>query len=106
MYYFLASYNGDTTTISIITKEKVIDEKETYINVDNYVESLAKAIIELSHRNSLFHNDINGIGLLISNIGEIYYKDINRLKNDLESTFGFKAIIESKYDTLILNLTA
>ena len=27
MYYFLASYNGDTTTISIITKEKVIDEK-------------------------------------------------------------------------------
>ncbi len=27
MYYFLASYNGDTTTISIITKEKVIDER-------------------------------------------------------------------------------
>lgn len=106
MYYFLASYNGDTTTISIITKEKVIDEKETYINVDNYVEYLARAIIELSHRNSLFHNDINGIGLLISNIGEIYYKDINRLKNDLESTFGFKAIIESNYETLILNLTA
>ncbi|KTT85811.1 hypothetical protein RSA37_11300, partial [Mammaliicoccus sciuri] len=70
------------------------------------VEYLAKAIIELSHRNSLFHNDINGIGLLISNIGEIYYKDINRLKNDLESTFGFKAIIESNYETLILNLTA
>ncbi|MBF0747732.1 hypothetical protein IR073_08845, partial [Gemella sp. 19428wG2_WT2a] len=50
--------------------------------------------------------DIQGIGLLVSNIGKINYKDINRLKNDLESTFGFKAIIESNYDTLILNLTA
>ncbi|KTT86816.1 hypothetical protein RSA37_11640, partial [Mammaliicoccus sciuri] len=69
------------------------------------VEYLAKSIIELSHQNNLYNNDIQGIGLLISNINEIHYKDINRLKNDLESTFGFKAIIESNYDTLIFNLT-
>ena len=104
MNYFLALYKGDETEIKIITEQSVIDDKNVSIPSNNYVKSLASEIIELSHQNNLFHNDIQSIGLQIDSLELIGYNTVKSLKDDMTSTFGFEAIIHNNYDDLLSKL--
>ncbi|WP_210137605.1 hypothetical protein [Staphylococcus sp. GDH8C109P] len=104
MNYFLAIFKGKETDIKIITETKVIDEKSVSVPSHNYVKSLAEEIIELSHQNNLFHNDIKGIGLNIDDPEHIGYNSVESLKNDMTSTFGFEAIINNDYEDLLVQL--
>ncbi|PTK89539.1 hypothetical protein [Staphylococcus gallinarum] len=103
MYYFLAIYNGNQTEIKIITENSSIDNKKLSIK-NNYVKSLADEIINLSHQNNLFHNDIKRIGLKIEEPGLIGYETVETLKTDLETKFGFEAIINNDYEKLLEQL--
>ena len=104
MNYFLAIFKGKETDIKIITETKVIDEKSVSVPSQNYVKSLAEEIIELSHQNNLFHNDIKSIGLSIDNPEHIGYNSVASLKHDMTSTFGFEAIIDNDYEELLVQL--
>ncbi len=104
MYYFLAIFKGKETDIKIITEAKVIDEKNVSVLSHNYVKALAEEIIELSHQNNLFHNDIKSIGLSIDNPEHIGYNSVASLKHDMTSTFGFEAIIDNDYEELLVQL--
>ena len=104
MYYFLAIFKENETDIKIITEEKIIDDKNVSLPSNNYVKSLAEEIIELSHQNNLFHNDIQRIGLQIDDPERIGYITVETLKDDMESTFGFEAIIHNNYDDLLSQL--
>ncbi len=104
MYYFLAIFKENETDIKIITEESVVDDKNVSLPRDNYVQALAEEIIELSHQNNLFHNDLKGIGLNIENPELIGYNSIESLKRDMESTFGFEAIIHNDYEDLLVQL--
>ncbi|MGD6769345.1 hypothetical protein VQ049_03170 [Staphylococcus arlettae] len=104
MNYFLALYKGNETEIKIISEESVLDDKNVSLSNNDYVKSLANEIIELSHQNNLFHNDIQRIGLQIDDPEPIGYITVETLKDDMESTFGFEAIIHNNYDDLLSQL--
>lgn len=104
MYYFLAVFKENETDIKIITEHRVVDDKHVSLPTNNYVKSLAEEIIDLSHQNNLFHNDIKRIGLKIDDPEFIGYDTITTLKNDMESTFGFEAIIHNEYEELLVQL--
>src|SRR5699024_12881598 len=104
MYYFLAIFKGKETDIKIITEAKVIDEKNVSVPSHNYVKALAEEIIELSHQNNLFHNDIKSIGLSIDNTEHIGYNCVASFKHDMTSTFGFEAIIDYDYEEMLVQL--
>ncbi|PNZ57902.1 hypothetical protein CD110_10605 [Staphylococcus casei] len=106
MQYFVANFSNLETQLSIIDdKNKTIDQQTVQIAPENYVKDLAQYLIELSHQNNLYHDDIKGIGLRMSDIELIHYEDKARLIEALENTFGFKAIIHAHYETLINQLT-
>lgn len=104
MYYFLAIFKEDETDIKIITEHRVVDDKLVTLPSNNYVKSLAEEIINLSHQNNLFHNDIKRIGLKIEKPGLIGYETVETLKTDLETKFGFEAIINNDYEKLLEQL--
>ncbi|PHK48474.1 hypothetical protein [Staphylococcus edaphicus] len=104
MYAFLAIQKEHETIIKIITEATVVDSKQVALSSNPYVQSLADAMIELSHENNLFHNDIQRIGLNIGNIEAIGYDTHELLKSDLEATFGFEAIVQSDYEALLNRL--
>ena len=104
MYYFLAIFKEDETDIKIITEHRVVDDKLVTLPNNNYVKSLAEEIINLSHQNNLFHNDIKKIGLKIDNPEAINYDTVTTLKYDMESTFGFEAIIHDDREDLLIQL--
>ncbi|PTI75178.1 hypothetical protein BU064_11740 [Staphylococcus succinus] len=106
MQYFVANFSNLETQLSIIDdKNKTIDQQTVQIAPENYVKDLAQYLIELSHQNNLYHDDIKGIGLRMSDIELIHYDDKSSLIEALENTFGFKAIIHAHYETLINQLT-
>ena len=105
MNYFLAIVNEHATDIKIITEDKVLDDKLVSLPNNEYVRALADEIIELSHQNNLYHNDIKRIGLKVDDISLIGYGDIKSLHRDLESTFGFEAVINDDYEALLVQLT-
>ncbi|MBU0439323.1 hypothetical protein [Staphylococcus succinus] len=104
MYYFLAIFKEKETDIKIITEQSVVDDKSVSVPSNHYVKSLAEEIIELSHQNNLFHNDIKRIGLKIDNPEQIGYDTVQSLKHDMEKTFGFEAIIHNNYEELLVQL--
>jgi hypothetical protein len=105
MNYFVAQFGAEETKLVIIDKhKKVIDSSFATLDDNNYVKQLADSLIELAHKNDLYHDDLNGIGLIINDIKQINYFDNEALINDLESTFNFKAILEDNYDALIDNI--
>lgn len=105
MNYFVAQFGAEETKLVIIDKhKKVIDSTKAALDNDNYVKQLADSLIELAHKNELYHDDLNGVGLIINDIKQINYTDQETLINDLESTFNFKAILEDNYDALIDNI--
>ncbi|HJF66722.1 hypothetical protein [Staphylococcus kloosii] len=105
MNYFVAQFGAEETKLVIIDKhKKVIDSSSATLDDNNYVKQLADSLIELAHKNDLYHDDLNGIGLIINDIKQINYFDNKTLINDLESTFNFKAILEDNYDALIDNI--
>lgn len=105
MNYFLAEYDQLETKISIITDEhKVIDSKKVNISDENYIQHLAQELIELSHDNKLYHNDITGIGMKIEDYHSIYFNNEKQLKKELESVFGFKAFVNRNYKELLSQL--
>lgn len=105
MNYFVAQFGAEETKLVIIDKhKKVIDSSFATLDDNNYVKQLADSLIELAHKNDLYHDDLNGIGLIINDIKQINYFDNKTLINDLESTFNFKAILEDNYDALIDNI--
>ncbi|MDW5472530.1 hypothetical protein ACWKSJ_00545 [Staphylococcus equorum] len=104
MYYFLAIFKENETDIKIITEESVVDDNHVSLPSNNYVKSLAEEIIELSHQNNLFHNDIKRIGLKIDDPELIGYNTVESLKSDMASTFGFEAIIHNDYEDLLVQL--
>lgn len=105
MNYFVAQFGAEETKLVIIDKhKKVIDSSSATLDDNNYVKQLADSLIELAHKNDLYHDDLNGIGLIINDIKQINYFDNKTLINDLEFTFNFKAILEDNYDALIDNI--
>ncbi|MFQ3845014.1 hypothetical protein AABD41_10785 [Staphylococcus pseudoxylosus] len=104
MYYFVAIFKDNETEIQIISEESIIDDKHITIPNDNYVNALAEEIIELSHQNQLYHNDIKRIGLCINDYKVVGYDTIDALQKDLASTFGFEAIIDNNYEHLLAAL--
>ncbi|WP_323703466.1 hypothetical protein [Mammaliicoccus sp. Dog046] len=106
MNYFLANYQQSKTELNIITDTgNTIASKEVELSDKDYVKQLAKEIIELSHEYDLYHNDLNGIGLVIKDFKDIHYTSEASLISDLESTFGFKAVVDSDSESLISTLT-
>ncbi|MEB7462798.1 hypothetical protein [Staphylococcus succinus] len=106
MQYFVANFSNLETQLSIIDdNNKTIDQQTVQIATENYVKDLAHYLIELSHQNNLYHDDIKGIGLCITDVELIHYDNKARLIEDLENTFGFKAIINAHHETLINQLT-
>ncbi|MGW7976779.1 hypothetical protein BU116_04195 [Staphylococcus xylosus] len=104
MYYFVAIFKDNETEIQIISEESIIDDKRITIPNENYVNALAEEIIELSHQNQLYHNDIKRIGLSINDYKVVGYDTMDELQKDLASTFGFEAIIDNNYEHLLTKL--
>ncbi len=104
MYYFVAIFKDNETEIQIVSEESIIDDKRITIPNENYVNALAEEIIELSHQNQLYHNDIKRIGLCINDYTLVGYDTMDALQKDLASTFGFEAIIDNNYEHLLAAL--
>lgn len=105
MQYFVADFFNPNTQLSIIDGQgEIIDQQTVRIEPTQYVNQLAEYIIELSHENHLYHDDIKAIGLNITDIESINYTDLEQLKADLESKFGFSAIVDKDHDTLVKSL--
>lgn len=104
MYYFVAILKDNETEIQIISEENIIDDKHITIPNKNYVHALAEEIIELSHQNQLYHNDIKRIGLCTNEYKVVGYDTTEALQKDLASTFGFEAIIDNNYEHLLAKL--
>ncbi|CEF19851.1 hypothetical protein [Staphylococcus xylosus] len=104
MYYFVAILKDNETEIQIISEENIIDDKRITIPNKNYVHALAEEIIELSHQNQLYHNDIKRIGLCTNDYKVVGYDTTEALQKDLASTFGFEAIIDNNYEHLLAKL--
>ncbi|WP_152655705.1 hypothetical protein [Oceanobacillus sp. CFH 90083] len=104
MYIFLAEYKGSITTISILSHDsKIIATRDVTISSTDYVQTLTKELIELSHEQELYHNDISGIGVVID-YSIINYTSEAALITDLESSFGFKSIVNSNRSTVVESL--
>lgn len=105
MQYFVADFLNPNTQLSIIDGQgEIIDQQTVRIEPTEYVNQLAEYIIELSHENHLYHDDIKAIGLSITDISAINYSELAQLKTDLESKFGFSAYIEQDHDNLVHSL--
>jgi len=99
MHGFLAQFQLERSKISIINDNgETIAKKYVFIPKENFINNLTTEMIELSHEHNLFHNDIAGIGL-ISNVSDVKYSSKDKLIQDLENSFSFKAIVESTVES-------
>ena len=86
MQYFVADFLNPNTQLSIIDgKGEIIDQQTVRLEPSEYVNQLAEYLIELSHENHLYHDDIKAIGLSIENVNSIDYTDVTQLVTELES---------------------
>ncbi|WP_411954333.1 hypothetical protein ACKXGF_14145 [Alkalibacillus sp. S2W] len=104
MHIFLAEYKSSTTTISILDqKGKAIANRDVEIPEYSFVNKLTKELIELSHEQELYHDDIFGIGV-VANYGTLKFQSKEEFQQHLESSFGFLAVVDVNKENVIENL--
>ncbi|SFA93919.1 hypothetical protein SAMN04488072_10428 [Lentibacillus halodurans] len=101
MHGFLAEYVSSTTKISIINADgKITASQEVLIPKDSYVQILTKEMIEFSHEQKLYHNDIFAIGVAVDPVDTLGFQSYEQFKKELESSFGFSAVVDPDMDNV------
>lgn len=94
MHVFLAEYSFSATTISILDKSGYLKaSRDVYIPIDSFVKTLTSELIDLSHEQNLYHNDIFAMGLVVSGSAKLHWESNQKLQEKLKSSFGFPAVV-------------
>src|SRR5699024_1874287 len=104
MHYFYAEY-GPMTTISILTLNG--DEKasrQVSVSKESFVNDLTEKMIELSHEQNLYHDDIFAIGVVVDAVETLGKESKEQLHQELEDSFGFTAFIDSDKKVVLKKL--
>ncbi|WP_077324097.1 hypothetical protein [Virgibacillus siamensis] len=94
MHYFYAEY-GPITTISILTPNG--DKKasrQVSVSKESFVNDLTEKMIELSHEQNLYHNDICAIGVVVDATEMLNWESKKQLQQELEASFSFTAVVD------------
>lgn len=95
MYCFFAEY-APLTTISILTSNgDVKASRKVFVSKETFVNNLTEKMIELSHEQGLYHNDIFAIGVVVDAEEMLGQESKEQLQKDLEASFGFTSVVDS-----------
>ncbi|WP_130859251.1 hypothetical protein [Gracilibacillus phocaeensis] len=99
MYAFLANYQMNESRLIIMDEfGEQIAVRHVHLPLERLVASLTSEMIDLSHHYNLYHEDIAAIGFAV-NLDSIPYSTTDKLIEELEEAFHFKAIVDEELES-------
>jgi|SRR5699024_1058805 len=94
MHSFFAVISSSSATISILDQHGTVEaERKIDIARQSLVRDFTEKMIDLSHEQELYHNDISAIGVIADPTRDLGWDSEQQFKQDLEASFGFPAIV-------------
>src|SRR5699024_11261076 len=95
MYGFFAEYvSFQKTILSILDSEgNTIASRDVQIGKETFVQSLTSDMVDLSHEQDLYHNDIFAIGVVVNPTKSLGWEAEQQFLKEIEKFFCFFSIV-------------
>jgi len=106
MYGFFAEYVSSQKTILFIldSEGNTIASRDVQIGKETFVQSLTSDMIDFSHEQDLYHNDIFAIGVVVNPTKSLGWETEKQFQKEVEKFFGFSAIVGEDSNKVIKRL--